>query len=218
MAQPSDFPTDEPRLVDESSSWLQENQKIIFASIALILLISAAGVWWWQGRQARESQAAALLLKATEITAWQQIADEYAGTPSAPLALMRLAGEAREKSDWEKTLVSLERFIREYPSHSFLPAVQLSRAQVLEAAGKQDEALLAYEKIHQAKPTHLYSGAAVLGLARIQQAKGNLTAARTLLSDFLATERASVFATEASQALKALPAAAAEPTVAPAAN
>jgi len=216
MAQPSDFPTDEPRLVDESSSWLEENQKIIFASIALILLISSAGVWWWQGRQAKESQAASLLLKATETTSWQQIADEFAGTPSAPLALMRLAGEAREKSDWENALVPLDRFIREYPRHAFFPAVQLSQAQILEAAGKQDEAFSAYEKIHQAKPVHLYSGAAVLGLARIQQAKGNLTAARNLLSDFLATERASVFATEASQALKALPES--EPSVTPASN
>jgi predicted negative regulator of RcsB-dependent stress response len=216
MAQPSDFPTDEPRLVDEPSSWLEENQKFIFASIALILLISIAGVWWWQGRQAKESQAASLLLKATDTVSWQQIADEYAGTPSAPLALMRLAGEAREKSDWEQALGFLDRFIREYPRHSFFPAVQLSRAQVLEAAGKQDEAFAAYEKIHQAKPSHLYSGAAVLGLARIHQSKGNPTAARNLLSDFLASERASVFATEASQALKALPGT--EPTVPPAAN
>jgi len=205
MAQPSEFPTDEPRVIDEPSSWFEENRKGIFAAIVLILVLSCAGVWWWQAREARESQASALLIEATGPADWQKIADTYAGTPSAPLALMRLAQASRDKSEWDASLSLTDRFIREYPRHPFFPAMQLARAQTLEAAGRTDEALRAYEAIQSAKPSHPLIGAAVLGLARIHEAKGNLTAARNVLSDFLARDRASVYTAEASQKLKSLP-------------
>lgn len=205
MAQPSEFPGDEPRIVDESPTWLESNVRTVFGILALVLLLCVAGVWWWQGRQERASQASALLVKAAGADDWKKIADDYAGTPAAPLALMRLADAARETSDWEGSLVHLDRFTREYRRHPFLPAVQLSRAQTLEASGKVEEALQAYQAMHNAKPAHLYSGAAVLGLSRIHQTKGNLALARSVLSDFLATEKSSVFTSEVSQALKALP-------------
>lgn len=205
MAQPSEFPTDEPRVIDEPLSWFEENRNGILAAVVLVFALSCAGVWWWQSREARENQASSLLIEASDAAAWQKIADEFSGTPSAPLALMRLAEASREKSEWDQALAQTDRFIREYPRHPFFPAMQLARAQTLEVAGRADEALKTYEAIQSAKPAHPFIGAAVLGLARIHEAKGNVTAARNVLSDFLARDRASVYTAEANQKLKSLP-------------
>ncbi|MDX6765578.1 MAG: hypothetical protein SFU85_02185 [Candidatus Methylacidiphilales bacterium] len=206
MVPESEFAHDDPRVIDEPASWLEKNQSTVGAIAVLVFLAVAAGVWWWQGRQAAAEEACNQLVHASEPTAWKKILQTHADTPAAPLALMRLAGAAREKSDWNEALAYTDQFLRDYRSHSFYPLMQLSRAETLEAAGRLDEALQAYELVHNAKPTHPLLGGAVLGMARIHLAKKETTAARTVLSDYLATGRAGAYAAEVSQKLKALPA------------
>jgi outer membrane protein assembly factor BamD (BamD/ComL family) len=205
MSEDTRFSLDEPRIIEGPESWLETHTRtLLFIILAVVALAIGAGVWW-QKKNARDTEAERLFADATTAAAWSRVANDFSGTSAAPLALLQLAQEARTRNALDESLTLTERFLKEYPRHPFRPAAELARAQIWEATGKTAEAQKAYEALRRGNPPAPTLGAAALGLARILEKQGNTTAARQVLSDFVASERPSAFTAEANRLLKTLP-------------
>lgn len=205
MSEDTRFSLDEPRIVEGPASWVEANGKMVLASVAILLLVGLGLSWWWQQRMARDAEACRLFADATSAQGWKQVVEQFPGTSAAPLALMQLAQEARERGALDEALEWTEQFLNQHPRHPLRPGAELSRAMVWEAQGKAAEARSAYEAMAAAQPTHPYAGAAAVGRARLLIAEGNAAAARQILADFIAESRSSAFAAEARRVLRTLP-------------
>jgi predicted negative regulator of RcsB-dependent stress response len=206
MSEDTRFSLDEPRIIEGPASWLESNRTVVAAALVAVLLAAVGGGWWWQQHAAREAEAERLFADATTPADWKALVERHPKTSPAPLALMQLASEARERGALEESLDWTEQFLKAHPRHALRPAAELSRAMLWEALGKTAEARAAYEGIRGARPAHPMTGAASVGLARVLLAEGNKTAARQVLSEFVAGDRdGSAFAAEANRMLRTLP-------------
>lgn len=205
MSEEPRLSPDEPRIIDAPESWLEQNRLALLIGVLVLVAVASGAAFVWERRAARDAAAEALFFDAKTSDAWKAIADQHAGTSSAPLALLQLARQAREDGKLDDSLAALDRYLKEYPKHSFRGAAEFSRAMVLEALGRGDEARSAYEAIRTARPDHTMKGAASVALARMLIAKGDTTVARQVLSDFVATQRESGFTAEANRLLRSLP-------------
>jgi TolA-binding protein len=206
MSQETRFSLDEPRIVEDPASWLERNRAVVAVALVAVLLAAVGGGWWWQQLAAREAEAERLFADASTPADWKTLVERYPKTSPAPLALLQLASEARQRGALEESLDWTEQFLKAHPRHALRPAAELSRAMLWEALGKTAEARAAYESMRNARPTHPMAGAASVGLARLLLAEGNKTAARQVLSEFVAGDRdGSAFAAEANRMLRTLP-------------
>ena len=193
-------------MVEGPATWLEANRKVVVALVLLLLLAAVGGGWWWQQRTAQEAEAARLFADAKQAEDWKALVERHPKTAPAALARLQLAAAAQERGAMEESLDWTEQFLQAHPRHPLRPAAELSRAMRLEALGKKAEARAAYEAIRSARPAHPMAGAASVGLARVMQAEGNPTAARQILSDFVAGDReGSAFAAEANRLLRTMP-------------
>lgn|GEM_PF-1720521 len=216
MSEDTRFSLDEPRIVEGPASWLEANRKAVLAAVVLLLLAGIGAGWWWQQRAAQDAEASKRFAEATKPEDWKQVAEGFSGTSSAPLALLQLAQEARERNALDEAMTWTEQFLSRHPSHPLAPATELSRALLWEAQGKTEEARSAFEAIAAAEPAHPFAGAAAVGRARLLVAEGKATAARQILSEFIGDDRGSAFASEAARMLRTLPEAESAPSAPPA--
>lgn len=173
----------------EALDFLRENGMsiLIGAAVAAALFL---GWSLYRNHQAQQRTAAAtMLFSAQNAEQIQQVINRYPGTPAAPLALLIMAGEAFDQGQYDYAQSLFNRFLQEHPTHELRDQAAFGVIQCIEAAGRTQEALAAYEAFAAAHPGHYLEPAARFARARCIEQMGRLEEARAAYEAFLESQQ-----------------------------
>jgi hypothetical protein len=160
------------------------------ASIAIgagVVLIAVVVVLFIRGRgESSERDALALLASARTITDLEAVANNYSGTPTAPLAILRLAKGYYDSGNFGLAVQKYDSFASQYAEHPFAPAAVLGKTHCIEAQGRLQEALGQYRDFVSREPEHFLMSQAVFGEGRCLESLWKLEDARIVYETFMA--------------------------------
>ncbi|MBM4139660.1 MAG: tetratricopeptide repeat protein [Nitrospira sp.] len=131
------------------------------------------------------------------IRLYQQIADEYPRTPSAPLALFGLGNALIETNQLDSAIEAYKRFLATYSSNASLAGlVRQKLAYVYLSKGDQAQATAAYSAVIDS-PGSLNRDQALFELARIEEGQSRREGALQRYQELIKTYPKSPFANEA---------------------
>ncbi len=160
--------------------WWEQNGKQTVA-LALVAAVAVAGYYgvknWREGRRAA---AADVLMEAYTAEELEDGVAKFDGTAAGPALRMRLAKKYFDEERYQEALDVYTALDGSAPA-GFEDVPAVGAAQCLEALGKYDDAVKAYEAFVAAKPTSFLALTARLGAARAVAAGGDRAAALTRL-------------------------------------
>lgn len=200
----------------ELLAWLETNKKtLIIAFLVAVVLGFGIAIYRYSAERKELAASDALLklktpLDATESSpppagsAYIKVAEEFPGTPAAERAQL-LAGTAFfSNNQYAEAQDQFNKFLRQYPQSSFAATAAYGIAAALEAQGKQDEALAAYQNLSVRYPNATVLDDAKLATARIFEAKNQPQQAFRVYEEFLKPGAVSSASTEARSRRQAL--------------
>jgi tetratricopeptide (TPR) repeat protein len=182
--------------------WLLHKNVILLcaAGLAAILVVggSAAAI-----SHQREASAARMFAEAKGPSEMEGLLQKFPKSAAAANALLVIAADHRNNQRYDSSLQALDEFAKRFPEHPFAAGTLLSRGATLEAAGRKDEALAAYEDA-AAKAGSYAAPVARLARASLLQSMGKTQEARQACEDLVAQDPASAFSGEAQRMLQVL--------------
>ena len=147
-------------------------------------------------------KASTLLLSARTAQEFDNILATYPSTPSAPLALLKLAKTHFDSGNYDMAMGKYEQFKLQFGEHETAPAADLGRLHCLEAKNLFDEALAGFETLSAEHPGHFLLPQTLLGQGRCLEQLGRLEDARILYEEFAADHAGTDWAFRAEEALR----------------
>jgi len=194
-------------------------KKEVMAVLVLALLGVAAfgGYRLYSDRQA--NQAAELLAGAKTTPDFQKVITDYPKTSAAGSAYLLLADAQRNEKKFAEANATLQTFLDKFPKHELTGTARLAIAANLDALGKSDEALAAYQRLAADDPKGYAASFALFSEIHLLKEKKQIDEARKVCETIMTQYRESRLAAEAAYQLRLLkpdnaPATAASPTVA----
>jgi TolA-binding protein len=195
-------------------------KKEVMAVLILALLGAAAfgGYRIYSDRQA--NSAAELLASAKTGTDFQKVITQYPKTSAAGSAYLLLADAQRNEKKFAEANATLQTFLDKFPKHELTGTARLALAGNLEALGKKDEALAAYQRLVADDPKGFAAPVALYSEIHLLKEKKQIDEARRVCETLMTQYRDSRLAPDAAYQLRLLkpatpPAMAASPTAAP---
>jgi TolA-binding protein len=195
-------------------------KKEVMAVLVLALLGVAAfgGYRIYSDRQA--SSAAELLASAKTATDFEKVIAQYPKTPASASAYLLLADAQRNEKKFAEANVTLQTFLDKFPKHELMGTARLALAGNLEALGKKDEALAAYQRLVADDPKGFAAPVALYSEIHLLKEKKQIDEARRVCETIMTQYRESRLAPDAAYQLRLLkpatpPATAVSPTAAP---
>ena len=195
-------------------------KKEVMAVLVLALLGVAAysGYRIYSDRQA--NSAAELLASAKTATDFQKVIAQYPKTAAGASAYLLLADAQRNEKKFAEANVTLQTFLDKFPKHELMGTARLALAGNLEALGKKDEALAAYQRLVADDPKGFAAPVALYSEIHLFKEKKQIDEARRVCETLMTQYRESRLAPDAAYQLRLLkpttpPVTAASPTVAP---
>lgn len=140
--------------VEQLRRWWREN----WMALAGGLVLGLAGIFGWEAwqtsRDAKAEQASHIYEDLKRLSADRhdqataladQLAEDYAGTPYAAQAALRVAGRSAERGEWDAARAKLEWVVRNSGDAGLQKVARLRLARVLWQQGRPDEALAQLE-------------------------------------------------------------------------
>lgn len=183
-ANPAEAPEHHNELED-LKNFLQAHGKSILVSVIVVAVAYAAMMGYRRHRAAQADLASMALATSQSTEDLQLILDDYGSTPSAPSALLTLAGRLFQEARYDEAQAAYAQFRAKYPDHPMALATDICQAQVTEAAGNPTEAQAQFEAFVASHPDNYLVPLAQMGRARCLQQQGLLDEARTVYEDFL---------------------------------
>jgi tetratricopeptide (TPR) repeat protein len=172
--------------------------------IALALLIVVGGRVYRGHKAQAKVNASAMLMSARTVQDLEALVEQYASTPSAPLAMLKLAKAYYDFGNYDLAFNRYVDFLERYPEHEMRGIAELGKLHGLEARGQTREALDGFERFVAANPGHFLEAQAVFGKARCLEQAGRKEEARVVYEDFIAARPDSGWATRAEEMLKTM--------------
>jgi TolA-binding protein len=160
--------------------WIQHRTLVIRFLSAALIAIAIWGVYEFMNYRKRAGSEAALATAKT-VEDFRNVIANWEGTPAAGTAYLWLAEELHKEGKPADAVQVLQDFSAKYPLHPLRAAGAHAQAVALEIAGKNDEALAAYQKLAATYSKSAFAPLATLGEARIFTAEGKLEEARKSL-------------------------------------
>lgn len=188
----------------ETQVFWERHQKKVFAALFLALFAVAA---WGASRiytERRGAAAASLLASAKSATDFQKVVAQYSGTPAAASACLFLAEEQRKEKKFTESNATLQSFLDKNPKHELRGSARMAMAANLEALGKPDEALAAYQRLASDDPQGFTAPLAMISQVHLLKEKNQVDEARRVCETILTKYRESLVANEATRQLRLL--------------
>src|SRR4029453_11256342 len=188
----------------ETRFFLERFKKEIIAVliVALFAVIAFTGYRYYSDRRA--AAASASLAKAKTPQEYQQVIYRYQNNPAAADASLLLAEAQRSEKKFTEANTTLQAFIDKFPQHEFVSTARMAMAANLEAVGKSDEALAAYQQIATTYSNSFNAPLALLSQVYILKGKNKNEVARRICETILTQYRTSFWAGQAMQELRLL--------------
>jgi predicted negative regulator of RcsB-dependent stress response len=172
--------TQPPQEFDLLAFWIQHQKLITRLFIAALLGVVVWGAFLFMDYRRRAGSAEALGSAKTSAE-YRKVTADWAGTPAAGTAFVRLAEELRKEGKPAEAAQALREFIDQYRLHPLRIPAAHSLASSLETAGKLDEALVAYQRFGSDNAASTFAPLAFIGQARVLRALGKPEEARKVL-------------------------------------
>ncbi|HEX4629399.1 MAG TPA: tetratricopeptide repeat protein [Chthoniobacterales bacterium] len=195
-------------------------KKEVMAVLILALLGVAAygGYHLYTDRQA--NSAAEMLASAKTAADFQKVMADYPRTAAGASAYLLLADAQRNEKKFAEANTTLHTFLDKFPKNELVGTARLAIAGNLEALGKNDEALAAYQRVVTADPTGFAAPMALYSQIHLLKDKKQIDEARRVCETIMTQYRESRLAPDAAYQLRLLkpetpPAAPATQTITP---
>jgi tetratricopeptide (TPR) repeat protein len=206
--------------LDREVFW-ERYKKEVMAVLILALLAGAGYGGYKIYSDQRANGAASMLASARTPTDFQKVITEYPGTSAGGSAYLLLADAQKNEKKFTEANTTLETFLDKFPKHELAGTARLAIAGNLEALGKKDEALAAYQRLVAIDPQGFTAPVALYSQIHLFKDKKQIEEARRVCETIMTQYRESRLAADAAYQLRLLkvdgpPASSASPTVAPA--
>ena len=173
-------PAPPPQEFDLLAFWIMHQRLIIRLFMVALLAVAIWGVWLFMDYRRRAGSEEALA-SATNAAEYRKVTADWSGTPAAGTATIRLAEALRKEDKPAEAAEALREFLAKYPLHPLRVPAAHALASSLETAGKNDEALAAYQQFASAHGRSAFAPLAFIGQARVLIALGKPEDARKVL-------------------------------------
>jgi len=200
---------DEQRIPEEHVDEIRQLKTFLhtygkpLSTVLLVVLVAVLGVRIYRGRQqARLARASALLQSARGIQDLESLTANYAATPVAPLASLRLAKAYFDAGRYDQAMETYRNLAEEHADHRLAPAAQLGIAHALEAQGRYAEALEAFTAFGEEHAESFLAPQAFFGRIRCLRQLRRADDAKALLEEFITAHPASGWSAAAEEQLE----------------
>lgn len=190
--------------VELHEAWdaIQRHAMPVLIGIAVALVVVLGFRLVKNRGDATRRDAQMLLTSAQSFDDLERVASDYAKTPAAPLALLKLGQAHYAAGNYAMAAEKYSGFITGFAGHSLVPAAEMGRIQCQEAQGQLGEALTAYQSFATTHTGHFLSPEALFGQGRCLEQLGRLTEARQLYEQFIAGNPESAWLSRAEESLE----------------
>ena len=193
----------------EFLAWLELNKKrVIVAAAVITVAASSVVIYRWRHTE-RELQANTALLKAQRVAQrdgagqrrsaepFLRVASDFPGTRAAGRSLLLAAEAQYAAGKYAEAAQQFESYLRESSGSSFAPTAAFGVAASLDAQGKTNEAVAAYQGVINDYPGSAVANQAKLVLGGLHEARKDLTQAARLYGELSALGQQSAWGIEA---------------------
>ena len=182
---------------------LSNGTRIALGIGAVLIMIIAVSVY--RGRiSGRLEEASTRLTNARSLDDLEVLVEDYPSTPTAPLALLKLAKGYFNSGNYDTALSKYSDFQRIYAKHSMIEIAELGKIHCMEAKGLTEEAITAFASFAAAHPDHYLTPQATLGQGRCLEQIGRLEEAKKIYESFIDEHPESEWLSKAEDILKRL--------------
>jgi predicted negative regulator of RcsB-dependent stress response len=204
---------------DRDVFWERYKKEVM--AVLIVALLAGAGFGGYKIYSDRQANAAASMLASAKSAAdFQKVITEYPGTAAGGSAYLLLADAQRNEKKFAEANTSLQTFLDRFPKHELAGTARLAIAGNLEALGKKDDALAAYQSLVTGDPKGFTAPVALYSEIHLLKEKKQIEEARHVCETIMTQYRESRLAPDAAYQLRLLkvdnaPASSPSPTVAP---
>jgi predicted negative regulator of RcsB-dependent stress response len=203
---------------DREVFWERYKKEVM--AVLLLALLAGAGFGGYKIYSDRQANAAASMLASAKTAGdFQKVISEYPGTAAGGSAYLLLAAAQRNEKKFSEANTTLQTFLDKFPKHELVGTARLAIAGNLEALGKKDEALVAYQRLVAGDPHGFTAPVALYTQIHLLKEKKQIEEARRVCETIMTQYRESRLAPDAAYQLRLLkvddgPGASPSPTVA----
>ncbi len=183
--------------------WDRYKKEVMAVLIVALLGVAAYGGYKFYTDH-RENAAATALASAKSASDFQKVISEYPNTPAGESAYLLLADAQRNEKKLTEANTTLQTFIGKFPKHELRATAQLAMAGNLEAQGKPDEALTAYQQLVASDPHGFVAPIALYSQIHILKDKNQIGEARKVCETIMTQYRDSRLVGDAAYQLRIL--------------
>ena len=170
-----------------------------------VVLLTVVGLRTYRGRRAAAKvDASAMLMSARTVQDLEALVEQYGSTPSAPLALLKLAKVYFDLSNYDLAFNRYTDFLETFPEHEMRGIAELGKLHCLEARGQIQEALEGFEHFLADQPGHFLEAQATFGRGRCLEQAGRKEEARVVYENFIAAHPDSGWTARAEEMLETM--------------
>ena len=130
-----------------------ERYKKEVMAVLIVALLAGAGFGGYKIYSDRQANVAAATLASAKTAAdFQKVIADYPATAAGGSAYLLLADAQRNEKKFSEANTTLQTFLDKFPSHELASTARLAIGGNLEALGKKDEALAAYQRLVAGDP------------------------------------------------------------------
>jgi len=181
-------------------AWYEANRKRVHLWATIILIVGIAiayAVWSAKQKQLNANNAVFLLGEPVSVIAdgkvpgdeLMKVADKYKGTSAAERALLEAGSAYFNAGEYQKAEDAFKRFQSEYPGSDMKNIAAYGLAVCLDAAGKDEAALSAYQTL--SRENNAVALQAKMNMAAIYQSKGDNEQAVEIYREISSTHQSS---------------------------
>jgi len=175
----------EQQEVKEVLVFLQKYAKPAAIAIIVICAIVLVDKLFKAQRHKKEATADTALMHAQSAEDLQAIVEDYASTPSGPLALMALAREKFNAGQFDEAEILYTRFKKKHGGHELAAQAELNLVTCKEANGQLGDAHLLYGEFVKKHVGSYLVPSAMMGQARCLEALDQLDEAQIAYEDII---------------------------------
>src|SRR5438067_6051621 len=199
-----------------------ERYKKEVMAVLIVALVAVAGYGGYRLYSDQQANAASAMLASAKTAAdFQKVISNYPSAPAGGSAYLLLADAQRNEKKFSEANATLQIFLDKFPKHELAGTARLAMAGNLEAMGKKEDALTAYQRLVSGDPHGFTAPIALYSQIHLLKEKKQIQEARRVCETIMTQYRESRLAPDAAYQLRLLKvddasAPSPSPTVAPA--
>jgi predicted negative regulator of RcsB-dependent stress response len=188
---------------DREIFWERYKKEVMAVLILALLGVAVFGGYKLYADRQENAGAGALAGAKTQAD-FQKVIADYSSTAAGASAYLLLADTQRNEKKFAEANTTLQTFLDKFPSHELVGTARLAIAGNLEALGKNEDALTAYQRLVAADPHGFIAPVALYSQIHLLKQKNQIEEARRVCETIMTQYRESRLAPDAGYQLRLL--------------